>query len=192
MKISTLQAILLTVVLAMLCVSFQSVALSAEKKTIEYEDDDLLFRVYRRSPKQIAGFYEGRGFDHKAVNEIQKYCSIAFIVKNKSNDVLWLELNKWRFESKGETVIRITRPFWASLWQKINIPQSHRSTYGWTLMPEIRDLQKDEGVGGNVPLPMLTEPFTIIASFSTGQKKDGKIKTVTIKNVRCKTDEEKS
>jgi len=191
MKILTLQSALLTVALAMLCVSFQSMALSAEKKTLEYEDDDLFFRVYRRSPEQISAFYEGRGFDQKAINEIKKYCSIAVVIKNKSSDVLWLELDKWRFESKGDEVLRITRSFWASLWQEINIPQSHRSTYGWTLMPEVRDLQRDEGVGGNMPLPMLTEPFTMIASFSTGQNKDGKIKTVTIKDIRCKTDEEK-
>ena len=53
--------------LVMLCVSFQSVALSAEKRKLEYEDDDILFRVYRRSPNQIAAFYEGRGFEKKAV-----------------------------------------------------------------------------------------------------------------------------
>lgn len=189
MKHAISKSIISTIALLILCVSIPPVALSAEKKKIEYEDDDLLFRVYRRSPKQISAFYEGRGFDHKAINEIKKYCSIAVIVKNKTNDVLWLELDSWRFTSKGKTVSRITRTFWKSLWKEINLPQSHQSTFGWTLMPEIRDLQKDEGVGGSIPLPMLTEPFSIIARFSTGKNKDGKIKTVTMENIQCKADE---
>ena len=173
----------------MFCIFFHPVAFSADEKEFKYEDDDVMFRVYRRSPNQIAAFYEGRGFDHKAINEIKKYCSIAVIVKNKTNDVLWLELDKWRFVSEGETVSRTTRTFWKSLWEKINLPQAHQSTYGWTLMPELRDLQKDESVGGSIPLPMLTEPFTIIANFSTGQNKGGKIKTVTMKNIKCRADE---
>lgn len=189
MKLSPIKPILLTIALSTLCVFFQSAAFSAKEKKIEYEDKDVMFRVFRRSPNQIAAFYEGRGFEQKAINEIKKYCSIAVVVKNKTNDVLWLELDKWRFASKGKTVSRITRTFWKSLWQEINLPQGHRSTFGWTLMPEIRDLQKDEGVGGNIPLPMLTEPFTIIANFPTGKNKDGKIKTVTMKNIQCRADE---
>jgi len=189
MKISPNKPILLSIVLSMLFVFFQSTAFSAKEKKIEYEDEDVMFRVFRRSPSQIAAFYEGRGFEGKAINEIKKYCSIAVVVKNKTNDVLWLELDKWRFVSEGKTISRITRAFWKSLWQKINISQANRSTYGWTLMPEIRDLQKDEGVGGSIPLPMLSEPFTIIANFPTGKNKNGRIKTVTIKNIKCRADE---
>jgi len=189
MKFTAIKSIVITIALSMLSIFFQPLAFSAEKKKIEYEDDDVMFRVYRRSPKQIAAFYEGRGFSHEAIDEIEKYCSIAVIVKNKTSDVLWLELDNWQFTSKGKQVSRINRDYWKKLWEKTNLPQAHRATFGWTLMPEARDLQKDEGVGGSIPLPMLTEPFSITARFSTGENKGGNIKTVTVENITCKADE---
>ena len=52
---------------------------AAEKKDpYLYEDDDIRFRVIRRAPKQIAAFYEGRGFPSKAIAKIIPSCSSNF------------------------------------------------------------------------------------------------------------------
>lgn len=175
-----------------------TISFSKEEKIIKYEDDSIVFRIVRRSPKQIAAFYEGRGFDKKAIEELQKTCGIAVIVQNKTDDILWLELDNWQFYTRDKVggsdqqqlFARFNRDYWQKQWQKINLSPAHRSTFGWTLMPELRDLRPDEGVGGNVTLPYQTKEFSIKALFHTGPTKQGKDKLVTLDKIRCLSDDE--
>ncbi len=37
-----------------------------------------------------------------------------------------------------------------------DLPQANRSTFGWTQLPAVRDLQPDEPVGGNLVFPGTT------------------------------------
>ena len=75
-------------------------------------------------------------------------------------------------------------------WRKAHLPLAQQSTFGWTLMPEARDLRLDENVGGNIVLPWQSRPFTLRANFSTGADKQGPHKTIVFGNIECVSDED--
>jgi len=162
--------------------------LAATKQPVKYEDSDLKARLIFRSPDQIEAFYLGRGFSKKAIKRITDTCFITAIISNKAVDVLWLELDNWRFTSKSQPIRRITRDYWKKQWQEVGMPLNHQSTFGWTLLPDVRDLRRFEGVGGNVAIPRQNGPFDLEMQFNTGSDKKGKQKKIVFHNLRCGTD----
>ena len=151
------------------------------------EDEQLSVRVVLRTPDQLTAFYLGREFSRAAIGKILETCFVTPIVHNKTVDVLWLELDEWQF-SRGDTIIpRINRDYWPDKWREVGLKQAHQSTFGWTLMPEVRDLRLDEGVGGSVVIPMQTEPFRLAMNFRTGADKQGPVKTVVFEDLTCVT-----
>jgi len=150
-----------------------------------YEDDQVKMRIVMRTPDQLRAFYIGRGFNQAAIDKILETCFITPVIHNKTLDVLWLELDEWQF-SRGDTIIpRIGRDYWPEKWRETGLSQAHQSTFGWTLMPEVRDLRLDEGVGGSVVIPMQTEPFKLTMKFHTGADKQGPVKTVVFEDLQC-------
>jgi hypothetical protein len=161
--------------------------LAATKQPLKYEDGDLMARLILRTPDQIEAFYLGRGFSKKAIRKITDTCFITAIVKNKNVDVLWLELDNWTFTSKSQPIARITRDYWKKQWREVNMPLNHQSTFGWTLLPDVRDLRRYEGVGGNVAIPRQSGPFDLTMRFKTGPEKNGREKKIIFRDLRCGT-----
>ena len=158
---------------------------AANISPIEYEDEKVYMRLVIRSADQLSGFYVGREFPKSAIDEILKTCFITPIVKNKEFDALWVEPNSWNFTINGKAIERIKRDYWKKVWMDVGLSLAHQSTFGWTLMPESRDLRFDEGVGGSLAIPKQTKPFTLKARFNTGLEKEGKAKTSTFKDISC-------
>ena len=167
---------------------FNTAVVAAEKYRPKYEDDEIMFRIIGRTPENISGFYQGREFNQQAIAEILNTCYVTVIVKNKTQTTLWLELDNWQFSRNGKPIKRIKRDYWRKRWDIINLNQAHRSTFGWTLMPDTRDLRADEGVGGSIVIPKQSAPFTVTANFRTKPDKSGPIKTVTINGAKCVED----
>ena len=154
-----------------------------------YVDNPELFMLLRlHTPEQIAAFYEARGFIPAAVERIRRTCFITVHIHNKSDTVLWLETANWRISANGKPVRRFGRDYWDGVWDEINLPQASRSTFGWTQLPEVRDLQPTEPVGGNIALPRDGRSFTIEADFFTGQDKRKGMVSVTFENLQCPED----
>lgn len=154
-----------------------------------YKDAQVSVRVVMRTPDQLTAFYLGREFNRAAIDKILETCFVTPIIHNKTLDVLWLELDEWQF-SRGDKIIpRIKRDYWPDKWQEAELPQSHQSTFGWTLMPEVRDLRLDEGVGGSVVIPMQSGPFKLTMKFRTGADKQGPVKTVVFEDLKCVTNQ---
>ena len=163
----------------------------AKKQKLVYEDKNIKVRVITRSPKQIAAFYEGREFSKTAIKETNQFCFPAVIVINKTSDTMLLNLDDWTFlDGNKKPIKRIKRAYWKKRWQAIKLSNAHQSTFGWTLMPELRDLQVDEGVGGSIPIVMQSHPYTLRARFKTGQNKQGPEISVTMHNIPCPKDDE--
>ena len=158
---------------------------AAEKYRPKYEDADIMFRIVGRTPENISAFYQGREFKQEAIDVILNTCYVTVIIKNKTTTTLWLELDNWNFTRNKTKIPRIKRDYWKKRWDKINLNQAHRSTFGWTLMPESRDLRAEEGVGGSIVIPIQNKPFTITANFHTRPDKSGPLKTVTIQGAKC-------
>ena len=158
---------------------------AAEKPRLMYEDDEVYVRLVLRSREQLQAFYQGRQFPGRAIEEILATCFITPIVKNLSLDVLWLDLDDWRFAVGVKPIARVKRDYWAARWQEIDLKQAHRSTFGWTLMPERRDLRLDESVGGSVVIPTQKQGFTVRARFKTGADGKGPMKEVVFDDVAC-------
>ena len=152
---------------------------------IEYEDDDVYMRLVTRTSEQLTAFYLAREFPQKAIDEILKTCFITPVVLNKKFDVFHVEPDSWVFISDDKPIERIKRDYWKKIWTGSTLSPAHQATFGWTLMPEQRDLRFDEGVGGSIAIPLQTELFSLKARFRTGMKKDGKIKTVTFRDITC-------
>ncbi len=173
---------------------FGSVGVAAEGQLAStrdrpfYEDDEVAIRIVLRTPQQLTAFYLGRGFNRPAIDRILETCFITPVIHNKNLPLLWLELDHWQFTRGNEEIPRIKRDYWRKQWQETELPQAHRSTFGWTLMPETRDLRLDERVGGSVVIPKQTEPFTLIMNFHTTRDKQGRIKTVGFEDIECISD----
>jgi hypothetical protein len=153
-----------------------------------YEDDDVSIRIVQRSQEQLTAFYLGRGFNQASIDRILGTCFITPIIHNETFDVLWLELDNWTFSRGDEEIPRVKRSYWPEKWEQSGLTQAHRSTFGWTLMPEVRDLRLDERVGGSVVIPWQSRPFTLTMNFYTGADKQGPLKTVVFKDLECVTD----
>ena len=157
-----------------------------EKPPGPYVENDRLFMLLRlHTPEQISAFYEARGFPPGSLERIRQTCFITAHIDNKSNDVLWLETANWRITQAGEPVGRLGRDHWNRVWDEIGLPQANRSTFGWTQLPDVRDLQPTEPVGGNIVLPRNGRPYSITANFHTGADKQGPLKTIVFKDIKC-------
>ena len=155
-----------------------------------YENTQIRLRLFPRTPDQMSGFYAARGFPKAMVGLLADYCFFTVVLRNKSPDVVWLELVNWQFMAGNTEVARQHRKQWPPLWEKMHIPMASQSTFRWTLLPEVLDFQPDEAEGGNVVLSRTDRPFILKANFAVGKNKAGKAIQAQIKNLRCAVDEE--
>lgn len=154
-----------------------------------YVDNEQLFMLLRlHTPQQIAAFYEARGFTPAAIERIRQSCFITVHIDNKSNTVLWLETANWRISADGKPVERLGHDYWNTVWNKIGLPQASRSTFGWTQLPETRDLQPAESVGGNIVLPRDGRTFSIEAGFFTGKDRRQGMVQIKFETLQCAED----
>lgn len=154
----------------------------------EYEDKAVFLRFVEFTPAQIGSFYEGREFSKAAIEKLTAVCYVTVVVKNKTDDILWLDLAAWEFSLGGKIFTPLSRGYWQQQWDAIEMKKAHRATFGWTLMPQLRNLYPDEGVGGRIPIPMQSKPFSVTLNFPTGKNKQGKLKSLTINHLVCKQD----
>jgi hypothetical protein len=152
------------------------------------ENSDISMSLRPHSPDQMAAFYEARGFPRSAVQRLRHACFITVHVENRGRQVVWLELKNWHFlTGKGE-IHRLDRSHWDSVWDEIGLPPANRSTFGWTQLPAVRDLQPGEPVGGNVILPVTDGAFTLHADFLTGKDKRAGLISARFEKLRCAED----
>ncbi len=138
------------------------------------ETPEVRIRLVARSPDQISGFYRARRLPEPAVEALRRACLVTVGIRNLGDRVLWLAPERWRFRTlAGREVERLSRAHWRRLWARLGVPAGARATFGWTLLPERRDLQPDEPVGGNLTLVPPAEPFVVEARFPTGRDGDG-------------------
>ncbi len=150
-----------------------------------FENDRLLIVLVPRTPEQMAAFYEARGFPRAALERIRDTCFITVHIENKSNEVLWLELENWRFTSDGKPLPHLDTSYWQARWDEIGLRQAYRSTFGWTQLPLVRDLRHDEPVGGNLVFPGDVAHVNIEAAFHTGADRQGEVLRLGFGQVPC-------
>lgn len=160
-------------------------ACAAGETRYEFDNEQLRLRLSTRTPQQMAGFYEGRGFPKDVIAETRNACFITVGIRNKSRDIIWLELDKWSFQHDGTEISRIQRKDWKQRWQNMAVPLRIQSTFRWTLLPESLDLRPDEGEGGNITIPRSDKPFTLHAVFATGKDRSGPPITITTTALGC-------
>jgi len=163
--------------------------INAAERNLTYKDKDIFLRFIEFTPEQIAAFYHGREFSKKAINKLTQSCFVTVIIKNKTDDILWVDLDEWQFSQAGKQFNRQTRQYWQQQWDKVGLKKAHRATFGWTLMPTRRDLYPNEGVGGRIPIPMQDKPFSVTLNFPTAKNKKGKVKSIVMKNMICKSND---
>ncbi len=174
-----------------LLASLQATSLAAQegpRTGTFFENDDMKIAVAPRTPDQMAAFYEARGFPPEAIERIRKTCFVTVYVKNRSDRVLWLELERWQFTSNGKQLPHLDKTYWDAQWDEIDLRQASRSTFGWTQLPLVRDLRPGEPVGGNVVLPGGTDSFNIDARFHSGADKTGESVRLGFGNIPCPQD----
>lgn len=138
------------------------------------ETKEIRIRAIPRSPDQISGFYRARRLPESAIRALRRACLVTVGIHNRSHRVLWLEPARWRLQTvAGDPVRRLPRSYWQALWARLDVAAGARASFGWTLLPESRDLQPDEPVGGNLTLEPPGGPFIIEARFATGTDRRG-------------------
>lgn len=178
---------------AMLCLlsgflSAQDATLPGQDDVLLYESQGLSIRATPRTPEQMAAFYEARGFPQAMLDLVKEYCFITFRIHNSSQDIVWLDLDDWKFVAPGGEVGRLDRNWWKRQWEKIGAPLASQSTFRWTLIPEVLDYRIDEAEGGNVTLRPTGETFSLVAAFATGADRQGGEVRVRIDKLRCAED----
>jgi len=139
-----------------------------------YEGQGIVMSVSARTPEQIAAFYEARGFPRTAIEALRAACFVTVGIQNRREDIVWLEPARWRFyDAAGGAVERLPRAWWEARFEKLGVPPANRATFGWTQLPEVRDLRPAEPVGGNVTLLPPRGAFTLEARFATGSDRRG-------------------
>ncbi len=101
------------------------------------------------------------------------------------NSKSWLETDNWRLTSNGQALSIMGTDYWEQQWDEIDLPQAYRSTFFWTQLPAVVDLQADEPVGGNIVVPGSVKHFDIEANFMTDQDKSGKPIQIRFDQVEC-------
>ncbi len=149
------------------------------------ENDQLLVILIPRTPEQMAAFYEARGFPRAAIERIANTCFVTVHIENKSQSTIWLEQENWQITSDNKPLPRLDRDYWKAQWDEIDLPLAKRSTFGWTQLPLVRDLQPGEPVGGNIVFPGTTESFDLEAHFYIGQNKRSGMQVTRFENIQC-------
>lgn len=127
--------------------------------------------ISARTPEQIEAFFSARGFPREALGALRDACFLTVGIRNASSEVVWLELDRFKLsDASGKPVPRITRAQWKARFKKFKVPAASQATFGWTQLPEVRDLQPDEPVGGNIAIPRHNHPFKLIAEFRRERK----------------------
>ncbi len=146
----------------------------------------VVFSIAVRTPEQIRAFYSARGFPETALGEMDSRCFLGVGVRNGSKDIVWLEPAKWRIVTDaGEAVARVSRDEWDSRWAQLAVPLASRATFGWTQLPESRDLLAGETVGGNLAVAAPSGPFSVEAIFATGADKRGPTLRIKTQHLQC-------
>lgn len=166
-----------------LLASYSSTGIAANKST--FETAELRVSIAPRSPRQMAAFYEARGFTRPMLAKIKQYCFMTVYIRNKSSHIIWLDLNNWHFTSNNHPLNRINRNQLLKQWQSMGIPLAHQSTFRWTLLPEQLDFRPNEREGGNIVLPWTSAPINITARFERRHKHTGKAITMRLDNLQC-------
>ena len=152
----------------------------------EVRDQGLVASLTPRTPDQLYAFYLARGFPEDALQHITSRCFLTIGIHNERSDVVWLELDNWRFVDRhGRELARIKRAEWNARWDRIQLMPAQRAAFNWTQLPERRDLQPAEPVGGNVSLVPPGSTFTLEAKFLTGADKRGPVVRLRIENLTC-------
>lgn len=155
----------------------------AQAADTRIERDGVVFSIGPRNAQGVTAFYAARGFSQEMLAAIGRTCFVGVGIRNERRDTLWLELAEWRFaEPDGREVRRIARPEWDARWQAMDAPHAARATFDWTQLPESRDLQPGEPVGGNVALMPPAGEFALKARFRTG---GGKLIEIGVPGLRC-------
>jgi hypothetical protein len=150
-----------------------------------FENDQLLMVLIPHTPEQMAAFYEARGFPKKAIDIITGTCFVTVHIENRSRQVTWLETANWRVTSNNQVLPILGSDYWNSKWDQIDLPQANRSTFFWTQLPAVVDLQADEPVGGNIVLPGTIRDFHVEANFMTGRDKRGEEIQINFERMEC-------
>ena len=174
---------------AMIVTALSSSPLAAQPEmpgAQRFEDDTLVMLVQTRTPDQLTAFYTGRGFNADAIAAITQRCFVFGFLENKTYEALWLVLDDWQFRTAdGKPIERIHRSDWQPVWQQTGLKQAHQSTFGWTQLPESRDLRPHEHAGGHAVIPWQDRPFTLTVTLHTGLDRRGTPRILTFSNLRC-------
>jgi hypothetical protein len=160
-----------------------SPAFSADAKLAQ---DGVELFVSARTPEQMRAFYGARGMPPAALQEISKACFLTVGVRNRRAKTLWLEPAAWRFfDANGKPIAHISRQQWKARWVALQVPLAAQSTFGWTQLPESRDLYPDESAGANISIVPPAGSFSLVARFRSGANGDGPMIELTVPNLSC-------
>lgn len=151
-----------------------------------YTGQGLVLQAQTRTPDQMAAFYTGRGFPAAMLVPITQVCFLTVGMRHTREGVLWLEPSRWRLrDAKGNSVRRLDRDYWNKIWDTLDAPPASRATFGWTQLPESRDLRPGEPAGGNITLVPPAGVFSVELRFATGQDKKGPEIVAHIEGLTC-------
>jgi hypothetical protein len=173
--------------MAWLCLATTAQAAEPAPTSRTLERPGLSLHVGLPGAEGLRAFYTGRGFPAEALTALDDACFVNVGLRNLREQVVWIDLARWRaVDTDGKPVARISRDAWRAIWEAAGVPAGPRATFGWTLLPEQRDLRFDEPVAGNLTLARTERPFTLTVTLPTGADQAGEPIVIEIPELRCR------
>lgn len=159
-----------------------------EPQRWQFDNGELRVQASPRTPQQIAAFYIGRKFPPEMVEVLRQQCFITFVIRNRSDHVIWLDQSRWKFRTSDQPLQSRDRSYWKSQWQEMQVPLAAQSTFRWTLLPDQLDFRPNEAEGGNVVLPRTDQPISLVATFTHRERDAKDVIEVRFDDLRCAED----
>lgn len=101
--------------------------------------EEFSLELVQRLPDQTRAFFQGRGFDTVAANEIALSCVFQTVIKNAATEsaapVIALDLTEWRVDTgQGQRPLRLEQD-WQKDWERRGVDQAARIAFRWALYP---------------------------------------------------------
>ncbi len=151
--------------------------------------EEFSLELVQRLPDQTRAFFQGRGFDTVAANEIALGCVFQTVIKNDATEsaapVVALDLTDWRIDAgQGQRPLKLEQD-WQKDWERRGVNQAARIAFHWALYPTRQEFHPGDYNWGMTTYGMPPgSTFDLHVVWHRGDEP----RQHTIKGVRCARD----
>lgn len=153
--------------------------------------EEFSLELVQRLPDQTRAFFQGRGFDTVAANEIALGCVFQTVIKNAATEpvapVVAFDLSEWHVDAgQGPRPLKLEHD-WQKEWERRGVDQAARIAFRWALYPTRQEFHPGDYNWGMTTYGVPPGgAFDLHVVWHRGDER----RQHTIRGVRCGRDEQ--